>query len=183
MPGAADLIDAVVADGCLPGAVLLAGRAGRTELTHVAGRMRTGGEPISPDTVFDLASLTKVMATLPCVLLLADQGKLDLDDPVVRYLPAFGGDVRSTVTIRQLLSHTSGLPAGHEFYEMDTDAAHRWLAVPQVPLVSAPGTEMVYSDIGFLLLGLIVEAITSVRLDEAAHALVFRPLGLADTRF
>jgi CubicO group peptidase (beta-lactamase class C family) len=183
MLGARDLIDSAIANGRPPGAVLVTGRAGEIDQTYATGCLATGGAPVTTDSVFDLASLTKVLATLPSILRLANDQALDFDDPVVRYLPAFGGGVRDLVTIRQLLSHTSGLPDGYAFYELDTDEEQRWQAVPQVPLVAAPGSSMVYSDIGFLLLGMIVEEITGVGLDSAAHALVFGPLGMTETRF
>jgi CubicO group peptidase (beta-lactamase class C family) len=180
---ASELIENAVAAGTLPGGVLVTGQRSETTGLHVAGTLCTGGERITAGTVFDLASLTKVVATLPCVLSLVDQGLLGLDDPVIRYVPAFGGGPRSGVTIRQLLSHTSGLPDGYPFYRIDADPATRWQAVPLVPLIAAPGSAMCYSDIGFMLLGLIVEEITSVGLDDAAHALVFAPLDMTATRF
>jgi CubicO group peptidase (beta-lactamase class C family) len=177
------VIDTAVAAGTVPGAVLLAGTGSGAApaVAYAAGVTgRPDGSAMTLDTVFDLASLTKVTATLPLVLHLARRGELDLDDRVRRILPQFPDD---RVTLRQLLSHTSGLPAGRPFYEMDTDPAGRWHAVLSVPPEAEPGTVMRYSDIGFLLLGRVVEAVTGAALDSVATEVVFGPLGMADTRY
>jgi CubicO group peptidase (beta-lactamase class C family) len=177
MAEAAALVDDAVASGGIPGAVLVTGDG-----VHAVGYRATGGAPMSADTVFDLASLTKVIATLPCVLHLVDGGDVALDDPVARFLPAFDAG-RDRVTLRHLLAHTSGLPDGQPFYQIDGTAAQRWQAVLRAPLVAEPGVAMVYSDIGFLLLGLVIEAVTGARLDEVATSVVFAPLAMASTRF
>jgi serine-type D-Ala-D-Ala carboxypeptidase len=177
MVEAAALIDDAVASGKLPGAVL-ATRGGM----HAAGRVSTGGAPVTADTVFDLASLTKVVATLPCVLHLVELGEIDLDDPVTRYLPAFDHG-RTRVTLRHLLAHTSGLPDSRPFYRTGSTPAQRWRAVTTAPLTAEPDAAMVYSDIGFLLLGLVVEAVTGAGLDDVAATTVFEPLGMASTRY
>jgi len=177
------LIDAAVAEGAVPGAVLLAGfgTSGTPVVAHAAGVTgRPDRSAMTLDTVFDLASLTKVTATLPLVLHLARRGELGLDDPVRRTLPRFPDD---RVTLRQLLSHTSGLPAVWPLHDMDTDPAGRWHAVLDIRPQAEPGTVMRYSDIGFMVLGLVVETVTGAALDRVATEVVFGPLGMADTRY
>jgi CubicO group peptidase (beta-lactamase class C family) len=167
---------AAVRDGVVPAAVLVVGRG-----ADDPGRV--GAYGTTPDTVFDLASLTKVVATTPAVLWLVQRGALALDDPVVRHLPAFGGPGKDAVTVRHLLAHRSGLPAHREFWKLQGGAPERMAAVLAEPLQDACGTVVRYSDLGFLLLGRIVEQVTSLPLDRAVAELVLEPLGLTDTRF
>ena len=140
---AAELIDRAVEAGVVPGAVLAAGR-GQPEplLQHVAGDAQRDADtrrPMTAGTVFDLASLTKVVATLPAVLQLAGRAAVGLDEPVRRYLPAFAGPGKDQVTVRQLLLHTSGLPDGRKYYRRLQDPAQIRAAVLAEPLVARPG--------------------------------------------
>ncbi|MBR7834990.1 beta-lactamase family protein [Actinospica durhamensis] len=185
------LVAAAVAEGAVPGAVLAVGR-GRARarplpwMLYCAGRTRVGpeGRAVTADTIFDLASLTKVVATTPCVLRLADAGELDLDAPIVRYLPEFGrSDRRAEVTPRHLLTHTSGLPAHRLLYELPGGLERRRAAVFAEPLATPPGTSVCYSDLGYILLGEIVAKLTGTSLDAAARELVFDPLGMAETGY
>jgi CubicO group peptidase (beta-lactamase class C family) len=135
------------------------------------------------DTLFDLASLTKVVATLPCVLRLVEQGLVRLDDPVSLALQEFAGEGREQVTVRHLLTHTSGLPAHRRFHEDGLSGDQIVRALFQMRPEAPPGARVVYSDLGFMLLGLMVERLS--RNDLAAHAKkhVFEPLGMKDTMF
>jgi CubicO group peptidase (beta-lactamase class C family) len=135
------------------------------------------------ETLFDLASLTKVVATMPSVLLLAERGALDLDDPVCAYVPPFTGAGREQVTIRQLLCHTSGLPGEVRFWQgsSDPDAGRRTLR--SAPLEVGPGTRVDYSDVGFMLLGQVVEAVSGMTFDAAVAELVTGPLRMTSTCF
>jgi CubicO group peptidase (beta-lactamase class C family) len=183
---AAGLIDDAVADGLVPGAVLTAGLAGRTLLQHVAGdaqRDSAARRPMTAGTMFDLASLTKVVATTPCVLALVSAGQARLDDPVVRYLPAFRGPGKDQVTIRQLLTHTSGLPDQRRYYQFLTDPAEARAAVLAEPLAAAPGSTCRYSDPGFIVLGEVAAAVAGCGLAELTQRTVCAPLGLTDTMF
>ncbi len=184
---AADLIDEAVADGTVPGAVLAAGRgSGGPVLTHVAGDAQhdeEGRRAMSADTIFDLASLTKVVATLPCVLLLAAAGQLGLDDQVSRHLPEFSGPGKDEVTVRQLLTHTSGLPDQRRYHEFLTDAAAARAAALAEPLISAPGAVVRYSDIGFIALGELAATVGGCGLADLARQLVVAPLGLTGTGY
>jgi len=177
------IVDTAVADGTVPGAVLLAGvgTGPAPAVAHAAGLTgRPDGSAMTLDTVFDLASLTKVTATLPLVLHLVRSGELRLDDPVRRVLPQCSDD---RVTMRQLLSHTSGLPATVPLHDIDTDPAGRAQAALRTELEAEPGTVMRYSDVGFILLGRVVETVTGAGLDRVATEVVFGPLGMTDTRY
>jgi CubicO group peptidase (beta-lactamase class C family) len=178
-----ELLDAAVVSGRIPGAVLVAGTGART-LRHVAGwaqRDDIARRPMTADTIFDLASLTKVVATLPCVLLLAANGELGLDDPVRRYLPGFTGAGKDGVTVRQLLAHTSGLPAHRAYHSYLRDPARVRAAALAEPLATSPGSACAYSDIGFIVLGEMCAAIAGRGLDQLARELVFGPLGMTET--
>ncbi|NUR28628.1 MAG: beta-lactamase family protein [Catenulispora sp.] len=168
-----EIVADAVGRGVVPGAVLRYGRG-------ADGPARGGAFGTDPDTVYDLASLTKVAATLPLVLRLVEEGEIGLDDPVVRYLPGFaaGGTAPSTVTIRHLLAHSSGLPAHREVWRLPGTADDRFAAVLAEPLETPPGTTVRYSDLGFILLGRIVADVTGQPLDHAFAELVASPLGL-----
>ncbi|HEY2692948.1 MAG TPA: serine hydrolase domain-containing protein [Streptosporangiaceae bacterium] len=186
MPGpAAQLIDRAVTAGVIPGAVLVAG-LGPAEplLWHVAGdaqRDAAATRPMTADTVFDLASLTKVVATTPCLLRLAGRGEVGLDQPVRRYLPGFTG--KDQVTVRHLLTHTSGLPGQRRYYRHLHDPAEIRAAALAEPLAARPGTVFCYSDAGFIVLGELAAAVAGCGLDQLVQDLVCAPLGLTRTRY
>ncbi|HEX8695618.1 MAG TPA: serine hydrolase domain-containing protein [Longimicrobium sp.] len=146
-------VRAQVAAGAFPGAALAIGREDNSVVEKGIGRLAWGrGMPaVDPArTVYDLASLTKVVATTTAVMLLYEDGKIDLDAPVSKYLPEFGGGgQRGEVTVRHLLTHTSGLPAGAEAWGARDAALER---VVRTPLVRAPGEAVEYSDVGFIVL-------------------------------
>ncbi len=184
---AADLIDAAVASGRIPGAVLAAG-IGSPEpaLLHVAGdaqRDQDGRRPMSADTIFDLASLTKVVGTLPCVLRLIATGEIGLDDLARRYLPSFDGAGKDAVTVRELLSHSAGLPDQRRYYRFLHDADQIRAAALAEPLVSEPGTTFCYTDVGFITLGELCASVAGAGLDQLVRELVCEPLGLSDTGY
>jgi CubicO group peptidase (beta-lactamase class C family) len=195
-PAAAELIDHAVATGLVPGAVLAAGvRTADLALLHAAGhaqRDAAATRPMTADTVFDLASLTKVVATLPIVLRLVGQGEVGLDQPVDRYLPRFagpggaggaGGAGKDTVTVRQLLLHTSGLPGVRRYYQELHEPGEILAAALTEPLVAPPGTVFSYSDVGFINLGALAAAVTGAGLDELVQDFVCGPLGMTATRY
>jgi CubicO group peptidase (beta-lactamase class C family) len=184
---AAELIDHAVGAGVIPGAVLAAGvHTAEPLLLHVAGdaqRDATARRPMTVGTVFDLASLTKVVATLPALLYLVGRGEIGLDRPVSRYLPAFVGAGKSAVTVRQLLLHISGLPADRKYYLHARDAAEILTAALAEPLVAEPGTVFCYSDVGFIALGELAAAVAGCGLDELVQDVMCTPLGLTSTRY
>ena len=184
---ATGLIDDAVRRGVIPGAVLVAG-IGSAEpvIRHVAGFAQDDSHArraMTYDTIFDLASLTKVVATLPCVLRLVAAGQLGLDHPVRRHLRGFDGAGKDAVTVRQLLSHTSGLPSHREYYEYSRDPAQLRAAALAEPLVTAPGTSVCYSDIGFIVLGELCAAVTGAGLNTLVAEVVCAPLGMAGTGY
>jgi CubicO group peptidase (beta-lactamase class C family) len=179
------LIQNAIAEGRLPGAVVLVGLGERTVYQKAIGRraLVQSPEPMTPDTIFDLASLTKVVATTTSVMILIDEGKIGLNDRVAAFIPGFERHGKGNITIRQLMTHVSGL-------RPDVDLVDAWsgydtairLAVEEVP-TAAPGTRFVYSDINFFLLGDIVKRVSGVPLDRFSHERIFAPLGMSDTGF
>jgi CubicO group peptidase (beta-lactamase class C family) len=181
---AGSVLEAAIAAGAAPGAVALAGGRWGAGEPFAIGVRREGGPAVTPDTRYDLASLTKVVATLPSVLRLVSEGELRLDDPVGRFFSNAGWfrtPSLADATVRQLLCHTSGLPAWRTLFAEITGRRTALAAVLQTPL-EQPG-KVVYSDLGFMLLGALVERVSGVRLDRFARHEVFTPLGMADTRF
>jgi CubicO group peptidase (beta-lactamase class C family) len=140
--------------------------------------------PATLETAFDLASVTKVVATLPVVLMLIDRGTFGLDDPIGHVLPEFGVEgARREVTVRRLLSHTSGLPAWLPVYIDVTGPGGYLEVISRTDLTHAPGTEVVYSDLGIILLGEAVRRVTGDDIATAATREVFGPLGMVDTGY
>lgn len=138
--------------------------------------------PMTTATLFDLASLTKVCATLPAALSLVEEGRLLLTDPVARYIPAFAEGSKNAVTVAHLLTHTSGLPADDPLWKWP-DLDSRWRRVETIALATSPGTRVVYSDIGFMLLGRIVERVAGEGLCEYAERAVFAPWRMKTARY
>jgi len=139
---------------------------------------------MDPDqTLFDLASLTKVVATTPAVMVLVDEGRLHLNDPVQRYLPGFVGEGKESVTITDLLGHRSGLRAFLPLNTLTTTAVEARARVLAEPLRWRPGARVVYSDLNAMLLGWVVEEVTGDALDVFAARRVFAPLQMTHTRF
>jgi CubicO group peptidase (beta-lactamase class C family) len=183
---AGDVLEAAVRGGVIPGAVFAAGGAGRdVEVVVVGAAQVTGGpwRPMQPDTLFDLASLTKVVGTLPVILQLAELGELTLEDRVSAILPGFSGAGREAITVRQLLAHTGGLPAEIKFWQLYPDVEQATEALLTAPLEAPPGRRVIYSDLGFMLLGRVAEAVTGRPLEDCVAELVTEPLGMTRTGF
>jgi uncharacterized protein YbbC (DUF1343 family) len=174
-----------IAAGALAGAVVVVGHEGRIVYRQAFGQRSLGPQPVpmTVDTIFDLASLTKPIATATAVMQLAEEGRLDLDDPVAKYWPEFAAHGKDRITVRDLLTHFSGL-------RPDLDLSRRWsgyetaigLVVAEKP-ISARGIAFRYSDIGFLALGELVRRVSGLHLDEYCARRIFGPLGMTDTRF
>jgi len=184
--GAVDsIIQQAIADGSIPGAVLIVGHDGKVVYRKAYGEraLEPRREPMTLDTVFDLASLTKVIATTTAVMQLVEQGKVRLNDPVAKYLPEFAQNGKDDITVRQLLTHYSGL-------EPDLDLKTPWegkdtgykMAFAETP-AEAPGSRFVYSDINFIVLGALVEKVSGETLDEYTEKHIFAPLKMTHTRF
>lgn len=177
-------IDSVINERRMPGAVFHLERAGMA-YQKAFGRYsyEDGAAAVTPATVFDAASLTKIVATAPSVMLLAEDGRIALDAPLVRYLPECAGQGRDPITVRHLLTHTSGLPAGLP----GTPAWHGLpraleLACSRTP-TDAPGSAFRYSDVNYILLGELVRRVSGQPLDRFAKERIFAPLGMRDTGF
>ena len=178
------LLDEAVGGGGIPGAVAAIGQGPVTLGRWVAGRADRGtGRPMQADTVFDLASLTKVVATTTATLALAGRGELALGDPVAGYLPDARACRDGHVTIAHLLTHTSGLPDSRRFYRWCGSRAELLGNLYHTSLHEPPGSRVTYSDLGFMLLGEVVTAVAGEPLDAAVRRLVTGPLGLTATGF
>ena len=180
-----ELMRQAVADGVFPGGVLLVSRRGDIEFFHPYGISNVFTQkPVTTQTVFDLASLTKPLATTPAVMALTSRSLLTLDQPLGDLLKDFDGTDKAPINVRQLLNHTSGLPDYHPYYidirrlpaEKRREAIR--LAVCETPLAHPIGQKVVYSDLGFMILGWVVEAVSGKRLDQFVAEEVYRPLGL-----
>jgi CubicO group peptidase (beta-lactamase class C family) len=177
-------IDAAIADHKMPGAVLHLERNGAVyEKAYGLQSYEPGAAHITADTVFDAASLTKVIATAPSVLILAEQGKIDLDARLVQYFPECANGGKQTITIRHLLTHTSGLPSGLPPVPAwhGTAAAHALAC--SLPVTNAPGTLFRYSDVNYVLLGQLVEKVSGMPLNEFAQQHIYTPLKMVDSGF
>ncbi len=177
-------IDAVIAGRRMPGAVFHLERNGDA-YQRAYGRLsyEAGAPADDAATLFDAASLTKILATAPAVLLLAEAGKLDLEAPLARYFPECGGNGKDGMTVRHLLTHSSGLPAGlPALPAWQGQAAALALACAKA-VTDAPGTAFRYSDINFILLGQLVQRVSGMPLDEFAQRRIFIPLKMADTGY
>lgn len=171
-----------VAAAGAPGAAACVGENGTRLFTGAAGWRILGPdpEPATIDTVYDLASLTKVIATTTAAMLLREEGRLDLDAPVSAWLPdaAF-----RAITARHLLTHTSGLPAGRPLHREAASVDQAVARIAQTPLTRRPGERRVYSDLGYILLGRLVEAVSGERLDHYCRRRIFGPLNMQRTVF
>jgi uncharacterized protein YbbC (DUF1343 family)/CubicO group peptidase (beta-lactamase class C family) len=169
----------------IPGAVLLVEHRGKVGYEKAVG-MRAlipAREAMTTNTIFDIASLTKVVATAPAVMKLIEEGKLRLDDPVVRYLPAFAPNGKDQITIRMLLTHTSGLAPDPPIDAARSGISALYAEINRESLLAPPGMRFIYSDTGFIVLSELVEKTSRMTLDEYARVNIFEPLQMQHTRF
>jgi uncharacterized protein YbbC (DUF1343 family) len=176
------VVEAALARGELPGCVIAVGDHAGLRYLEAFGE-RTAGEPMTVDTRFDLASLTKPIATAASIMLLAERGQLELGAPAARYLPELDRPDKRAIRVRQLLLHTSGLPKVNPLAALEHGKAEGLRAIAGERLLSAPGTRFEYSDLGFILLGEVVERVSGAGLDAFALSALFEPLGMRDTDF
>src|SRR5919112_3308016 len=179
------LVQQAISEKKLPGAVVLIGREDRTIYQKAIGKRAVvpETETMTLDTIFDVASLTKVVATTTSVMMLLEQGKIRLNDRVSSFIPGFERYGKADITIRHLMTHVSGL-------RPDVDLGDPWngsetaisIAVEEVPTAAA-GERFVYSDINYFLLGDIVRRVSGQTLDRFTHDHIFEPLGMKDTMF
>jgi uncharacterized protein YbbC (DUF1343 family) len=168
-----------------PGAVVLVLRQGQVVFRKAYGyrQLLPTRERMTIDTVFDLASLTKPIATATAVMLLIEEGKLRLDDPVIKHLPAFGKHGKDRITIEQLLLHTSGLIADNALADYLDGRPKAIERICELKLKAEPGARFIYSDVGFVVLGEIVEKLSGQPLDRFCQKRIFEPLGMKATTF
>jgi CubicO group peptidase (beta-lactamase class C family) len=173
-----------VDSGAFPGAVIAVGRHGRLALLAPVGRYGLDDpRPVDAGTLYDLASLTKVVGLTTACMLLVDAGRLELDAPIARYVPAFRGALKDQVTVRHLLTHSAGLTADLPLYDSTTTRAAALAAVDTTTLLAPPGTSYRYSDLSAIVLMQAVERITGEPFDRFLAERVFGPLGMPATRF
>ena len=195
------LINDAIAAHKLPGAVVVIGHGGKVVFHQAYGSRKLAGEPgldgspapaepMTEDTIFDLASLTKPLATATAVMQLYEQGKVAFDDPVQQYLPDFNtanDPQRAKVTVRMLLTHTSGETGDVDLKDpWGLDGADKTEGIRRAlttPLESGPGERFRYSDINFILLGALIENVTGEAEDVYVQQHVFAPLGMEETRY
>ena len=173
-----------ISAGGYPGASVVVGRKGAAVWEKGFGKL--SWSPVSPvvdadKTIYDIASLSKVVGTTTAIMLLYDEKKVDLDAPVLRYLPAFSGGLKDQVTVRELLTHRSGLPAGRDLWRIAHSPQEARDLVLSTQLEYVPDQAYIYSDLGADVLGMIVEAVSGERLDRFLERRVFGPLGMNDT--
>jgi CubicO group peptidase (beta-lactamase class C family) len=176
----------------IPGAVFLVAREGRVvherafgyaQLNDYDMRRLASPRPMRTSTMFDLASVTKVMATTLAIMLLADRGQVDVEAPVSRYLAEFRGAHLDSITVRHLLTHSSGLVQWQPLYYHAANSAQAYRVIREMPLAWGVGDARHYSDLGFMLLGDIVERVSGQPLDRFLEQNLYRPLGLKSTTF
>src|ERR1700761_2965989 len=180
------VVERGISAGGYPGASVVVGRRGASVWQKGFGKLswEKGSAPVDAQrTIYDLASLTKVVGTTTALMVLYDEGKIHLDDPVYKYVPGFTGGQKDQVTIRMLLEHRSGLPAGRDLWRSAHSPAEAREQVISTNLGCEPGRCYEYSDLGADMLGFVVEAASGERLDQFLAENVFQPLHMDDTFF
>jgi CubicO group peptidase (beta-lactamase class C family) len=180
-----ELVEAAIRRRLFPGMELLVARGDETLLHEAWGTLEVGPEapPMRPGTVFDIASLTKPLATATALLILLEQGVLGLEDKAADFFPEFDSPDKRGITLRHLLTHTSGLPDWADLYSEAQTPAEALQKLTNVPLKHPTGTAMVYSDLGYLLLGEVVRRAAGQSLGETFHQHIAHPLQLRHTAF
>jgi len=179
------LVEAAIAEGKLPGCVVCIGRQGGIAFLRAYGRRQVEpeSEPMTTDTVFDLASLTKPVATATAVMQLVEDGRLRLADTVATHLPDFAVHGKESITIHDLLTHQSGLAAGNPLADYDHGPEEARARICAIEPLAAPGKRFIYSDTNFVLLGMLVEKLGGKPLAEATATRIFAPLGMTETGY
>jgi CubicO group peptidase (beta-lactamase class C family) len=182
------VLDRAIADHAFPGGVLAVGYQGELSV-HPFGRQTydAASPAVTPNTIYDAASLTKPVVTATLVAMQVEADRIALDLPVARYIPEWNSgpnpDWRKTVTIRHLLTHSSGLPAHRDYFLTLHSKREVIAAICKEPIEYAPGTKTIYSDLGFILLGEILERATGKTVDQLAREQIFTRLGMSNTMF
>lgn len=178
-------VAAEIARKQLPGAVVLVGRQGKVVWRKAYGNraLEPAPEAMTVDTVFDLASLTKIVATATSVMILVERGMVRLGDPVARYIPEFAANGKQNITVEQLLIHRSGLIADNEVKDYEQGPAQAMLNIWKLAPLNAPGTKFIYSDVNFITLAELIKRVSGKTVDQFAAENIYRPLGMKDTGY
>jgi uncharacterized protein YbbC (DUF1343 family)/CubicO group peptidase (beta-lactamase class C family) len=178
-------VAAEIARKQLPGAVVLVGRQGKVVWRKAYGNraLESAPEAMTVDTVFDLASLTKIVATATSVMILVERGLVRLGDPVARYIPEFAANGKQNITVEQLLIHRSGLIADNEVKDYEQGPAQAMLNIWKLAPLNAPGSKFIYSDVNFITLAELVKRLSGKSVDQFAAENIYRPLGMKDTGY
>ncbi len=182
-------IDSVVAEeiekGAFPGCVVAVGRHGKLALLKAYGhrQLEPTKVPMAIDTLFDLASVTKPVATATSVMILVDQGKIKLDEPVANYVPEFGQNGKDKITVFQLLTHQGGLIADNPNSDYVDGPEKAWERIFALKPIVEPGTKFIYTDVGFLMLAELVRRVSGQDVHAFSQEHVFKPLGMNDTTY
>jgi len=179
------LVEQAIQAGNMPGAVVLIGTSNRILHRQAYGQRQVEPAPetMTLDTLFDLASLTKPVATATSILLLREQGKLDLDAPVMTYLPEFGQHGKEKITSAQLLTHTSGLVADNHIRDYAHGREAAWKKICELKLTAPPGEKFIYSDVGFITLGILIEKLSGKSEKDFTATHLFEPLQMQETGY
>ncbi|HBY18906.1 MAG: Beta-lactamase [Marinimicrobia bacterium 46_47] len=184
------IIEAAISDSAWPGAVLVVGDKDGIQYHKSYGfHTYQKKEKTKPDDIFDLASITKVMATTPAVMDLYEKREISLEDPIVKYIPEFKGSnetatlMKELVSIRHLLTHTSGLPAYKSFNYSEETPGSIMASILSTDLDTLPGTRYVYSCLGFITLGEMVKRVSGLPLNEYVKKNIYSPLGMDHTTY
>ncbi len=180
------VVKTALEEAVAPGVAIAVGRNGHIAYMKGYGTIdwnRPGSPAVDTNTLYDLASLTKVIATTTVAMILEEGGQLDLGRTVGSYLPEFNSTEKSQITVRQLLTHSSGLEAGANIYRTARGREQYLQQISARPLEYTPGTNMIYSDWNMIVLQLVMERITGKTLDVLATEKIFKPLGMTDTQF
>ncbi len=180
------LVKTAIEEAVAPGVAIAVGRNGHIAYMKGYGYIdwnQPGSPAVDTNTLYDLASLTKVIATTTLAMILEEAGQLDINRTVASYLPEFNSPEKAQITVRQLLTHSGGLEAGANIYRTARGRDQYLSQINARPLQYAPGTSMIYSDWDMILLQLVMERITGKTLDVLATEKIFRPLGMIDTQF
>src|SRR2546427_4171708 len=171
-----------IAEGLVPGVVFALGKSGGRVHVEALGHrgLKPRPETMTERTIFDLASLTKPMATAPLLAELAVRGKVGLEDPLERYLAETVDTPVGSSSLRSLLTHTSGLPAMNPIEDYAGTKERLYAAIAREPLEAEPGRRLIYSDVGYVLAQGVVERLTKKSLDRLARERIFSPLGFRD---
>jgi uncharacterized protein YbbC (DUF1343 family) len=180
-----EIIEAEIAKKQLPGAVVVVGRQGRVVWRRAYGNraIEPKPEPMTIDTIFDLASLTKVVATATSVMILVERGRVRLGDPVARYIPEFAETGKRNITVEQLLTHRSGLIADNELKDYEQGPAKALENIWKLAPLAEAGSKFIYSDVNYIVLAELVKRASGKPIDEFAAENIFQPLGMKDTGF